>query len=156
MRSKAAPPLAVLIVVFVYLSLFSHRIPEAIKGILFFVVLFLEIAMIAAGWRFCLKDGKATGVPDWRKRVALSGVVANTIAFAMPLLSLVYMIFYDSIARRAHLPMIDGDEMLLVSLLFSLCGLIAGFLSPGRSRFAIALGNVIIALLILAIPRAVL
>ena len=156
MRPKVAPAFAVLIVALVYVSLFSHRIPGAIQDILFFVVLFLEIAMIAAGWWYSLKNRKDTGVPGWRRRTTFLGVVANTTAFAIPLVSLVYMIFYPTIAERVHLPMVDGDKMFVVSLVFSLCGLIAGILAPGRSRFAIALGSLIIALLILAIPRAVL
>ncbi len=156
MRSKAAPLLAVLVVAFVYVSLFSHRIPVPIQSILFFVVLLLEIAMIAAGWWYCIKNRKDQGVHSWRKRMALLGVMANTTAFAIPLLSLVYVIFYPSIALRMRLPMIDGEKMVLACLVFSLCGLIAGILAPGRSRFAIALGNLIIALLVLAIPMGVL
>ena len=88
--------------------------------------------------------------------MALLGVIANTTAFAIPLVSLVYMIFYPSIALRMRLPMIDGEKMVLACLVFSLCGLIAGILAAGRSRFAISLGNLIIALLVLAIPMGVL
>lgn len=155
MRSKTSPLFAVLIVAFVYVSLFSHRIPVPIQSTLFFAVLLLEIALIVAGWWYCIRNRKANR-PSWRKRMALLGVIANTTAFAIPLVSLVYMIFYPSIALRMRLPMIDGEKMVLACLVFSLCGLIAGILAPGRSRFAISLGNLIIALLVLAIPMGVL
>ncbi len=156
MRSRTAPLFAMLVVAFVYVSLFSHRIPVPIQSILFFGVLLLEIVMIAAGWWYCIRNRKANSVPTWRKRMALVGVMANTTAFAIPLVSLLYMIFYPFIALRMRLPMVDGEEMVLASLVFSLLGLIAGILAPGRSRFAITLGNLIIALLVLAIPVAVL
>jgi hypothetical protein len=155
-RSKAAPLFAVLIVAFVYMSLFCRRIPPSIQSALFFVVLLLEIAMIAAGWWFYIKNRKANGVANWRKRIALLGVMANTTAFAIPVVSLVYMIFYPYIALRLRLPMIDGEKMVLACLVFSLCGLIAGILAPARSRFATALGSLIIALLVLAIPMGIL
>jgi hypothetical protein len=155
-RSKAAPLFALLIVAFVYVSLFCHRIPVPIQSTLFFAVVLLEIAMIAAGWWYYVKNRWANGVANWRKRIALLGVMANTTAFAIPVVSLVYMIFYPSIALRMRLPMIDGEKMVLACLVFSLCGLIAGILGPARSRFATALGSLIIALLVLAIPMGIL
>lgn len=155
-RAKAAPLFAVLTVALVFVSLFSHRIPVPIQSILFFVVLILEIAMIAAGWWYCIKNRKANGVPIWRRRMALVGVIANTTAFAIPLGSLVYMIFYPAIARYTHTPMIDGENMILACLVFSLCGVIAGILSPAGSRLVTTTGSLIIALLLLSIPIAIL
>jgi hypothetical protein len=155
-RSKAAPLFAVLIVAFVYVSLFCHRIPLPIQSTLFFGVLLLEIALIAAGWWYCIKNHRANGVANWRKRIALIAVVANTTAFAIPVVSLVYMIFYPAIGLRMRLPMIDGEKMVVACLVFSLCGFIAGILAPARSRFATALGSLIIALLVLAIPMGIL
>jgi hypothetical protein len=137
-------------------SLFCHHTPLAIQSVLFFGVLLLEIAMIAAGWWYCIKNRRANGVANWRKRIALLGVMANTTVFAIPVVSLVYMIFYPSIALRMRLPMIDGEKMVLACLVFSLCGLIAGILAPARSRFATALGSLIIALLVLAIAMGIL
>lgn len=156
MRSKAAPLFAVLIVAFVCGSLFFRCVPVSIQTVLFFVVLFLEIALIAAGWWYCIRDRKANGVANWRKRMALLGVVANTTAFAIPVVSLVYMIFYPFLGFLLHTPMVDAEKMVLACLVFSLCGLIAGLLAPPRNRFATALGSLIIALMVLAIPMGVL
>ena len=156
MRSKAAPLFGVFIVAFVYVSLFCRRIPTGIQSFLFFVVVLLEIVMIAAGWWYCLEDRKANGVANWRRRFALVGVIANTTAFAIPVVSLVYMISYPWAASRMRLPMIDGEKMLIASLAFSLCGFMAGILAPTRSRVATAVGSLIIALLVLAIPMAIL
>jgi hypothetical protein len=119
-------------------------------------VLLLEIAMIVAGWWYCIKNRKANGVANWRKRIALLGVTANTTAFAIPVVSLAYMILYPSIALRVRLPMIDGEKMVLACLVFSFSGLIAGILAPAGSRFATTLGSLIIALLVLAIPMGIL
>ncbi len=51
-----------------------------------------------------------------------------------------------------HLPMIDADLMVYANLICALCGVIAGILSASRSRFAITLGSLIIALLVLSLP----
>jgi hypothetical protein len=146
----------VLILAFVYVSLFNHHIPVAIQGVLFYIVLLLEVALIAAGWWYCFRNRKANGVAVWRKRTALLAVIANTTALAFPLGSLLYMIFYPSLGLPLHLPMIDGEKMVLACLVFSLCGLIAGILSPARIRFATTLGSLTIALLVLAIPMGAL
>ena len=156
MRSAKAPLFAVLILVVAGVSLFNHRIPVLIQSALFFGVLFLEIALIAAGWWYCIRNWKAEGVAKWRKRMALVGVAANTIAFAIPLGSLVFMMFYPFFGRITHLPMIDGDKMVLGCLIFAVGGVIAGMLAPPRSRFATSLGSLIIALIVLAIPMGVL
>jgi len=144
------------VLILVCVSLFFRRIPVPIQSALFFGVLLLEIAMIVAGWWFCFKNQKANGVANWRRRMALLGAIANTTAFAIPVGSLVYMMFYPAIARHTHTPMINAEKMILACLVFSLCGVIAGSLSPARSRFATTLGSLIIALLILAIPMGVL
>ena len=155
-RSKAALLFGVFIVAFVYVSLFCHRIPIGIQSALFFLVVLLEILIIAAGWQYCLEDRKTNGVANWRRRFALLGVMANTTAFAFPVMSIVYMIFYPSAAGRMRLPMINGKKMVIACLVFSLCGFMAGILAPARSRVATAVGSLIIALLVLAIPMGIL
>jgi hypothetical protein len=148
--------LGVVVLIFVYVSLFFRRIPIPIQSALFYLVLLLEIAMIVAGWWYCIRNKRADGVPNWRKRMALLGAIANTTAFVIPVGSLVYMMFYPAIARHLHTLMIDAETMIGACLVFSLCGVIAGILSPGRCRFATTVGSLIIALLILAIPIGVL
>lgn len=96
------------------------------------------------------------GLAVWRKRMSLIGVISNTLAFAVPFASIVYMILYPWIGLRIHLPMIDADIMLYACLVFSLCGIITGIFSPPRSRFLITLGSIIIALLVISIPMGVL
>ncbi len=154
-RSQAVV-LFVTTLILVYVSLFFRRIPVPIQSALFLGVLLLEISMIAAGWWYCIKNWKANSVAKWRRRIALVGAVANTTAFAIPVLSLVYMIFYPVIAHYTHTPMINSEKMILACLVCSLCGVIAGIFSPARSRFATTLGSLVIALLILAIPAGVL
>jgi len=66
------------------------------------------------------------------------------------------MILYPWTGLQMHLPMIDTDIMLDACLIFSLGGVIAGIFSPPRSRFAITLGSVIIALLVISFPMGVL
>jgi len=155
-RSKAALLFGVFSVAFVYVSLFCRRIPIGIQSSLFFLVVLLEIVMIAAGWRYCLEDRNTDGVANWRRRFALLGVMANTTGFAIPVVSIVYMIFYPSAAGRLRLPMINGQKMVIACLAFSLCGFMAGILAPARSRVLTAVGSLIIALLVLAIPMGIL
>ena len=135
--------------IFVYVSLFVSRIPVPIQDVLFFVVLFLEIAMIGAGWWYGIKNQKDIGVAGWRKRVALLEAIANTNAFAIPAGYLIYTSY-----PQRH--MVTWENATLACLVFSLCGVIAGVLSPPRSRFATTLGSLIVALLILAIPVGIL
>jgi hypothetical protein len=94
--------------------------PLGSKALFSFLVVFLEIAMIAAGWRYCLEDRKTNGAASWWKRFALLGVIANTTAFGIPLVSIVYMIFYPSAAGRMRLPMINGNDGDSVSRIFTL------------------------------------
>jgi len=156
MQTKVIFPLGLFLVAFVWVSLFDHRIPASIQSVLFFAVLLLELLLIGAGWRYFVRNNKTTSIVAWRKRTAFIAVLANTIAFAIPLGALLYMISYPSIGLRMGLPMVNGEKMILGCLAFSVLGVVAGILSPAKSRFASVLGNVIIALLVLAIPMAIL
>jgi hypothetical protein len=156
MRSLRELVYALLIVAFVWVSLFGHWLPIPIQSILFVMVLFLEIAMIIGGWWGWNKSRKAEDVARWRKRVGLFGAAANTLALAIPLASLLYMMYYPFIRVGVHLPMIDGRRVVLTCLAFGICGLIAGILAPPRGRFATALGGLIIASLVLSIPMGAL
>jgi hypothetical protein len=88
--------------------------------------------------------------------MALLGAIANTTAFLIPVGSLAYMMFYPVIAQYTHTGMVSAESKTGACLVFSLCGVVAGILSPGRSRFATTLGSLIIALLVLSIPIGVL
>ena len=59
-----------MVLILVYASLFSHRIPVPIQNALFLAVLLLEIVLMLAGWWYCIKNKKANGVPSWRKILA--------------------------------------------------------------------------------------
>jgi energy-coupling factor transporter transmembrane protein EcfT len=72
-RSKAEPLFAVLVVAFVYASLFTRRLPVPVQSALLFIVLLLAVTMITAGWLYWVKDRKIVGVASWRKRAALLG-----------------------------------------------------------------------------------
>jgi len=146
---------ALLVIVFVWVSLFGHWLPM-IHSILFGVVLLLGIAMIMMGWWRWIKNRRSADVARWRQRVGLLGVVANTAAVAIPLGSLLYMMFYPFIRVGVRLPMIDAQWMILACLAFSVSGFVAGVLAPPRSRFATALGGLIIASIVLSIPMGVL
>jgi hypothetical protein len=156
MRSSRELLYALLIVTFVSVSLFGHWLPLRIQNISFVAVLLLEIAMIVAGWWGWIKNRKAEDVARWRQRVGLLGVVANTTALAIPLGSLLYMMFYPFIRIGVSLPMVDAQRMVWACLMCALCGLIAGILAPPRSRFATALGGLIIGSIVLSIPMGVL
>jgi hypothetical protein len=156
MRSSRELLYALLVVAFVWASLFGHWLPTPIQSIFFVVVLLLEIAMIVAGWWGWIKNRRAEDVARWRQRVGLLGVVANTTALAIPVGSLLYMMFYPFIRVGVRLPMIDAQRTVLACLVFSLFGFIAGILSPPHSRFATALGGLIIASVVLSVPMGVL
>jgi hypothetical protein len=147
---------ALLIGIFVRASLFGHWLPVPIQSILFYIVLLLEVTLIIAGWWLWAKSRKVEDVARWRKRVGLVAIIANTMALVIPVLSLLYMICYPFIRVGVRLPMIDGELMISICLIFSLCGLIGGILAPPRSRFATALAGLIISMMIVAIPIGIL
>ena len=62
------------------------------------------------------------------------------------------MMYYPFIRIGVRLLMVDAQRMMLLVLVFSLTGLIAGILAPPRSRFATAVGGLIIGSLVLSIP----
>jgi hypothetical protein len=156
LKRFVAPVSFILLLAFAYVSVAHNILPRAVQDVLFFVVLLLELGLIAAGWRFYVKNRKKAEIVAWRKWMSLIGVIANTGAIAVPFASIVYMIVYPWVGLRMNLPMIDADIMVNANLICSLCGVIAGILSPPRSRFAITLGSLIIALLVVSIPMGVL
>lgn len=156
MRFNREVLFALLVLGFVWASLFGHWLPIPVQSFLFIVVLLLEGALIVAGWCYWMKSRNAESIPRWRKRLGLLGVIANTTALAIPVASLLYMMRCPFIGVGVHLPMIDPQWMILACLMFSLCGLIAGLLGPPRSRFATALGCLIIASIILSVPMGIL
>jgi hypothetical protein len=97
-RSKRQLLFAVLIVGFVWASLRGHWLPMPIQSTLFIIVLFLELGMIVAGWWCWNKARSAENVARWRKTVGLVGIAANTTALAVPIGSLLYMMYYPFIA----------------------------------------------------------
>ena len=146
---------ALLVILFVWISLFGHWLPM-FHAFLFDLVLLLELAMIVAGWWCWIKGREDEGVAVWRKRVGLLGIVANTAALIIPAGSLLYMMYYPFIRARMRLPMVDANWLILTVLGLSLLGLIAGILAPPRSRFATALGGLIIGSIVLSIPIGIL
>ena len=156
MRSKKEPLYALLLVGFVWGALFSRWLPTPLQSVLLVIVLLLGMAMIVAGWWGWIMSRTAEGIPHWRKRVGLLGVVANTTALAVPLGSLLYMIYCPFLRVGVRLPMVNTQWMGLTVLGLSLSGLIAGIFAPPRSRFATALGGLIIGSIVLSIPMGIL
>jgi hypothetical protein len=150
-RSKREALYALLVISFVWTSLFGHWLPM-FHSLLFDLVLLLELAMIVAGWWCWIKGRKDEGIAVWRKGVGLLGIAAYTTALIIPAGSLRYMMYYPFIRARMRLPMVDAKWLILTVLGFSLLGLIAGILAPPRSRFATALGGLIIGSIVLSIP----
>jgi hypothetical protein len=62
-RFKAAPLSGVVVLILVYVSLFSCRIPVPIQSVLFLVMLLLEITMIVAEWWYCIRNKSANEIP---------------------------------------------------------------------------------------------
>lgn len=156
MQSKRKVLYAVLVVAFVWVSLFDHSLPTPLQSALFVAVLVLELALIVAGWWGWIRSRKIEELPRWRKRVGLFGVMANTAALAVPVVSLLYMMYYPFLRIGVRLRAINAEWMILTVLVLSLSGLTAGIFAPPRSRFATALGGLIIGSVVLAIPIGIL
>lgn len=156
MRPQAELFYATLTLGFVWVSLSHKWLPDGVRNVLFYAVLLLELVLIVAAWRFSINGRKAKDIALWRRRAALLGAIFNTTVLATPVASLLYMIFYPFLELRLGLPMLDGEKMILVCLIFSLCGFLAGILAPPPSRLVVAVSALIMAMTLLSIPLGVL
>lgn len=84
------------------------------------------------------------------------GFFANTTAFATPIGSLLYMMFYPFLRARVRLPMVDAQILVLSVLVLSVSGLVAGIFAPARIRFATVVGALVIGSIVLSIPIGIL
>src|SRR5262245_49999551 len=96
---------------FVWVSLFGRWLPPSIQDVLFVVVLTLSVGLVGAGW-WCWIKTRSETVSLWKRRVGLFGLIANTIALAAPVGSLLYMMFYPFLGARMRLPMVDAQFLL--------------------------------------------
>ena len=152
MRLKREALYALVLVAFLWVSLFGDWLPIPVQSVLFVTVLLLGLVMIVAGWWGWIKGRQTEDVPRWQKRVGLAGATANT-ALAIPLGSLLYRMHYPFLRVGVHgLSMVNAERIVLTSLALSLSALIAGILAPPRCRFAITLGGLIFGSAVLSIP----
>ena len=156
MLSRKQVVLAVLIVAFVWGSLFLRSLPIMLQNALFVAVLFLELGMIAAGWWMWTKSRKVKEVPRWQKRAGLLGILGNTMALVTPVAALFYMMYYPFIRVPVRLPTVNIESLMLICLMCSLCGFVGGIFAPPRSRFVTALGGLVIASIMIGIPKGIL
>jgi len=150
--SKKESALALVVVGFVWLALFAPWVPVKVQSVLFVGVLIFGFTMVMAGWwrwRGVTRDENAA---SWRKKVGLLGLVANTLALAVPLI-----VFFYAVASFGHRqPRNDWLVVFPTCLAFSLCGLICGVVAPPRIRFATAIGGLVVGSIILSIPIGIL
>jgi hypothetical protein len=88
--SKKEIVLALLVVGFVWLALFARWVPVSVQSVLFVVVVLLAFAMIVGGWwrwRSVRRDGN---IASWRKKMGLLGLVAATLALALPFIAFLW------------------------------------------------------------------
>jgi hypothetical protein len=79
MRLKKVALYGLVLVAFVWVSLFGDWLPIPVQTVLFATVLMLGLVMIVAGWWGWIKSRQTEDVPRWRKVVGLVGVTANTV-----------------------------------------------------------------------------
>jgi hypothetical protein len=100
-----------------------------------------------------------TTTSRWRKRAALIGLTANTLAIALPFMAVLYGIYIDHLIRRGPVQaseIVDVAFAVPAGLSLGVCGLLIATLAPSRIRWLILLGGVVTWLLILSIPVAIL
>lgn len=156
MTYKKEIPATLLALALVWACLSRHVFTARTRDILFFVVLLFEVVMLVAAWWSWSKTRKSEFVVRWRTTVGWIAAFANTLAFAVPLVSLVYMIFYPVSSLGLHLPLIDGEKMIVASLLLCVCGFAAALVGPSSTRFPTLVGSVTMAMILVSIPMGVL
>jgi predicted signal transduction protein with EAL and GGDEF domain len=146
-------------VVFVYLSVQHRWFPVWVHNITFPGVLFIVCALNVAGWWRLTRAGQDATTSRWRKRAALMGLIANTLAIAVPFAAFLYGIYIGYLMRRGPVKgsdIVDVYFALPVGLCLAVCGLLSGTLAPNWIRLPIVLGGVVTCLLILSIPIGIL
>jgi hypothetical protein len=152
---KKEIPATLIALVLVWACLSRRVFPPQVRGMLFYVVLLFEVAMLVAAWWNCSKVRKSALVARWRKAVGWIATLANTLAFAIPVVFLVYIISYPTTSLRLHLPMIDGEKMIAASLLLCVFGFAAALVGPSSTRFPTLVGSVTVAMILVSIPFGV-
>ena len=136
----------------VWLALFAHWVPVTLQSVLFVGLLILGFTMIVAGWWRWRGVMREENTASWRKKMGLLGLVANTLALAVP-----FIVFFYAVASFGHRQ--QRNDWLVVfptCLAFWLCGLICGVVAPPRIRFATAMGGLVVGSIILSIPIGIL
>jgi len=146
-------------VVFVYLSVQKRWFPVWVHNVTVPVVLVIVFALNVAGWWRLTRADRSATMSRWRKRAALIGLIANTLAIALPFTAVLYGIYIEYLIRRGPVKgsdIVDVASALPAGLCFAACGLLSGTLAPSRIRLLIVLGGLVTCLVILSIPVAIL
>jgi hypothetical protein len=158
-QAKKEIAVALLVAVFVGLSLFSRWMPLPAQDTLFLIVLLFPPALAMAGW-WRLRRIKQDENTGRRRTIGLLGLLANTLAIVLPFAAFFYNFALIRYGRHqqalAGFHLIDLGLATHICLVLSTLGAIAGILAPSRIRLAVALGGFTTCCIILSIPMGVL
>jgi hypothetical protein len=144
----------VLIIVFCLSGV--RRGPLWVQNVLFVALILLPIALNVTGWvgfRRAARDRRLTG---WRKLIVRWGLLANSLAFAMPWGVILFAIYSFANHRQPSRYEINSERMIIGVLMLSLYSVIAGAVAPGWIRVTLMLNSLIVAGFVLSIPMGVL
>jgi hypothetical protein len=161
-RSKKEIAIAVAIVVFVYLSLRAQHArwaPEPVQATLAYTALLAVVGLNVAGWWAASRMSQDANTARWRKRAGLIGLVANTLAIALPFAAFLYGVYVDHLISRGPVnasDVLDLGFVIPVSVALVAFGLVAGAIAPSRLRLAVVVGGLVTFFFLVAIPAPIL
>lgn len=144
-------------VVAIWLCLFMvRRGPPWVQGVLFVVLILLPIALNVTGWLRFRKAARDHSLTGWRKLIVRWGVLANSLALAIPWAVILFAMYSFANHRQPSAYEIDWNKTVIGILILSMYSLIASIMAPGWLRVTLMLNSLIVAGFVLAIPVGVL
>jgi hypothetical protein len=148
--------LVVATIALLYLSL-ARCVPLPVQDVLFTMLVVLLPALNVWGWWALKRMNQDEATARWRKLAALLGLVANSLAIALPFAAVLYGVYIDHLKGRINgSDILDTSFALRAALAFGAFGLVAGTIAPSRIRLSLMLGGFGTCLVILSIPIGVL
>ena len=132
--------------------------PRDALDVLFLALVFSPIALNVLLWRRLTHLVVDAPIAPWRRQVAYLGLVANSLAIALPWIVVLQAIILFKYVRH-DIPaaaFLDGELFLNVSGALAALSILLGAVAPRKIRFSLVLSGIMIIGAWAMIPKAIL
>ena len=132
--------------------------PQNVADVLFLVFVFAPIALNIVLWRRITSPSLDATIAGWRMQIAYLGVIANSLAIALPWI--VFLQAYIELNYIKH-PILgealfDGELWLDISAALAAFSILIGVVSPRGIRLFLVISGTVLICTWVMIPRGVL